>query len=119
MVGFGIREVFFNLILNAMKYNERAETRVEVGLLGRSGVFFVRDKGIGIDPEHFEDIFRIFKRLHGREEHSGGNGAGLTIARRVVERHGGRLSVESRPWVGSKFCFTLDPKQQAPSEVQQ
>jgi chemotaxis family two-component system sensor kinase Cph1 len=101
------------------QYNERAEKRVEVGFDTMSGMFYVRDNGIGIDAEHFEDIFKIFKRLHGREEYGGGNGAGLTIARRVVERHGGRMWVESTPWVGSKFCFTLDHRQKAPSEVQQ
>jgi light-regulated signal transduction histidine kinase (bacteriophytochrome) len=111
-----IREVFFNLILNALKYNDRKEKRVEVGFLEMEGIFFVRDNGIGIEAENFEDIFRIFKRLHGRDEYGGGTGTGLTIARKVVERHGGRMWVESTPYVGSKFCFTLPAPQAPPSE---
>jgi len=102
-----IREVFYNLILNAVKYNDRKDKRVEIGFLETERIFYVRDNGIGIEPEHFEDIFRIFKRLHGRDEYGGGTGAGLTIARRVVERHGGRMWVESIRYVFSKFCFTL------------
>jgi len=114
-----VREVFYNLILNALKYNDRDDKRVEVGFVEASRTFYVRDNGIGIDPEHFQDIFGIFKRLHGRDEYGGGTGAGLTIARRVVERHGGRMWVESTPWVGSKFCFTLPMTEPpAPAEVE-
>jgi light-regulated signal transduction histidine kinase (bacteriophytochrome) len=111
-----IREVFYNLILNALKYNDREDKRVEVGFLETGGMFFVRDNGIGIEAEHYEDIFRIFKRLHSRDEYGGGTGAGLTIARRVVERHGGKMWVESTPYVGSKFCFTLPATEGVPSE---
>lgn len=102
---YRIREVFYNLILNALKYNDRDDKRVEVGYLERDGVLYVRDNGIGIKEEYLEEIFG--RRLHASDEYGGGTGSGLTVARGVVERHGGRMWVESIPWVGSKFCFTL------------
>ena len=106
--GIRLREVFCNLIANALKYNDNPEKRVEIGYRdGSPPVFHVRDNGIGITPEHLEDIFQIFRRLHSRDEYGGGTGAGLTIARRTVERHGGRMWVESTPGKGSTFYFTL------------
>lgn len=105
-------EVFYNLISNAIRYNDKARKHVQVGYcngdLGeRPGVFDVRDNGIGIPEKHFESIFRIFKRLHGRDSFGGGTGAGLTIARKIVERHGGQIWVESTVGVGTTFYFTL------------
>ena len=106
-----ISEVFSNLISNALKYNDKAEKWVEISYEerpGQSPILYVRDNGIGIEPEHQDAIFMIFRRLHGPKEFGGGTGAGLTIARRIVARHGGKLWVHSTPGVGSTFCFTVD-----------
>jgi signal transduction histidine kinase len=70
-------------------------------------VLYVRDNGIGIPQKHYEAVFRIFKRLHGRDEFGGGTGAGLTIARKIVERHGGRIWLDSLPGEGTTVYFTL------------
>ncbi|MBW4554587.1 MAG: GAF domain-containing protein [Trichormus sp. ATA11-4-KO1] len=105
-----IVEVFNNLIANAIKYNDKAEKWIEIGYIEESPapmVFYVRDNGIGIQEKHFEAIFRIFKRLHGPSKYGGGTGAGLTIAKKIVERHGGKIWVESTYGEGSTFYFTL------------
>ncbi|OGR11635.1 MAG: hypothetical protein A2097_03615 [Desulfobacula sp. GWF2_41_7] len=70
-------------------------------------VFFVRDNGIGIQEKYRDTIFKIFKRLHGRDKYGGGTGSGLTIVRKIIERHGGRIWVESEFGRGSTFYFTL------------
>jgi light-regulated signal transduction histidine kinase (bacteriophytochrome) len=123
-----IREVFVNLLSNALKYNDKPEKRVEVGFLSPGEmlklagsppeaegqtVFYVRDNGIGIDSSYFNQVFKMFRRLHGREEYGGGAGAGLTIVKRVVERHGGLIWIESVPGMGSTFYFTLGMKEGA------
>lgn len=103
--------IFENLIANGLKYNDQADKRIEVGFrAGQAPTFFVRDNGIGIAERHREAIFTIFRRLHGRDDYGGGTGAGLTIARKHVERQGGRLWLESVPGRGSTFFFTLDPE---------
>ncbi len=111
-----IGEVFSNLISNALKYNERSERWIEIGYTtasqendpSQSGyVFFIRDNGIGIQEKYYTAIFRIFKRLHNRDKYGGGTGAGLTIVQKIVERHGGRIWVESTPGQGTTFYFTL------------
>jgi light-regulated signal transduction histidine kinase (bacteriophytochrome) len=105
-----LSEIFSNLISNALKYNEKPEKWVEIGYTEtpeEPTVFYVRDNGIGIEPEHLDSIFVIFRRLHGPKEYGGGTGAGLTIARKLAERHGGRMWVESLVDQGSTFYFTL------------
>ncbi len=111
-----VGEVFINLIANAIKYNDKAERWVEIGYeehpedapAGLAGpVFYIRDNGIGILAEHQEAIFRIFKRLHPRDAYGGGVGAGLTIVKKIIERHGGTIWVRSELGVGTTFYFTL------------
>ncbi|MGB6042832.1 MAG: ATP-binding protein [Pirellulales bacterium] len=112
-----VRELFRNLITNAMKYNDKADKWIEIGCHAADGshegsspgvpVFYVRDNGIGIPEKHLDSVFRIFKRLHGRDKFGGGTGSGLTIVKKIVERHGGRIWVESTVGEGTTFCFTL------------
>lgn len=100
-------QLFQNLVANAVKFRGPEPPRVVVSARRDGGewVFSVRDNGIGIAPRHHERIFRIFQRLHGRE--TPGIGLGLSICRRVVERHGGRLWAESEEGRGATFHFTV------------
>ncbi|GCE06309.1 histidine kinase [Dictyobacter aurantiacus] len=107
-----VGEIFTNLITNAMKYNDKAEKWVEIGYQQpedpqQALIFYVRDNGIGIRDKYFDSIFNIFKRLHGRDKFGGGTGAGLTIVKRIVERHGGEIWLESTFGEGTTFYFTL------------
>lgn len=108
-----IGEIFSNLIANAIKYNDKAERWVEIGYAETEDpnhpVLYVKDNGIGIPAQHRDAVFRIFRRLHGREEYGGGVGAGLTIVKKIIERHGGRIWIESEVGVGTTFYFTLAP----------
>ena len=108
----GLRHVLVNLVSNAVKYGERTprEVRIAAGAPGDGNLVrvCVTDNGIGIPAEHREAVFDIFRRLHARDAYGGGTGAGLTIARRIVERHGGELWLDwSEPGVGSRLCFTV------------
>lgn len=104
-----IRQVFQNLISNAVKYNDKPVKWVEVGCDNNRvpPLFYVLDNGIGIAPHHQGAVFQIFKRLHEQSKYGGGAGAGLTITRKIIERSGGRIWLESVPGEGVSFYFTL------------
>lgn len=105
-------QLFQNLIGNGLKFHGSGppHIRVEAEREGSGWRFSIQDDGIGIAPEYQEKIFLMFQRLHTREEYPG-SGIGLAICKRVVERHGGRIGVESsgRPGHGSRFWFTIVP----------
>jgi light-regulated signal transduction histidine kinase (bacteriophytochrome) len=105
---FQLVQVFENLIGNAVKFRGDAPPQIRVTAEQRENdwVFSVQDDGIGIDPRYAIHVFTIFQRLHGRDEY-GGTGIGLAICKKIVERHGGRIWVESELGKGSTFAFTL------------
>lgn len=120
--GAAMTEVFHNLISNAIKYNDKPTPIVEVGCVEKTNPetgwpeheFYVRDNGVGIKKEYFDKIFQIFQRLQRDEE---GTGIGLTIVRRVVEWHGGRIWLESEENKGTTFYFTI-PRHDASAKHQ-
>jgi len=101
-------QVFQNLIANALKFRGDARPVIHVSARRHENewVFCVKDNGIGIDPQYAERIFVIFQRLHAREEYAG-TGIGLAICKRIIERHGGRIWVQSQEGEGSEFYFTI------------
>jgi signal transduction histidine kinase len=102
-----LSQVFQNLIGNSIKYRSKQPPRIHVGVSEGPDdwTFSVTDNGLGIDPQYHDQVFRIFRRLHGREYP--GTGIGLALAKRIVERHAGRIWVESQVGHGSTFKFTL------------
>ena len=117
-----VREIFVNLLSNALKYSDKPSKHVEVGYIApdedvprprapasarEQTIFFVADNGIGIEPKHFGNVFKMFRRLHGQSEFGGGTGAGLAIVQKLVARHNGQLWINSTPGAGSTFYFTL------------
>ena len=103
-----LTQLFQNLISNAVKFNasRRPHVAVTARRAGSMWEFGVADNGIGIDPAHFERIFQVFQRLHTRETYAG-TGIGLAVCRKIVERHGGTILIESAKGQGATFCFTL------------
>jgi len=120
-----ISELLTNLVSNAIKYNENPFKKIEIGCLDSetaqelrrerpqldiqsgSQIIYVRDNGIGIDRSHFDVVFQIFKRLHARDEYGGGTGAGLMIVKKIVDRHGGKIWIESTLGHGTTFYFLV------------
>lgn len=114
-----LSQLFQNLISNAIKFHSEKLPKVHLSAKRTNGDwrFAVEDNGIGIEPQFFDQIFLIFRRLHGRMEYPG-TGIGLAICKRIVERHGGRIWVESELGKGAKFCFTLPSTAEFPVETE-
>lgn len=106
-----LAQLFQNLLGNALKFRGERAPRIHVSArrIGRRWRISVADNGIGIAPENFDRIFVIFQRLHSRADFAG-TGIGLALCKKIVERHGGRIWVESRPGEGTTFHFTLSEK---------
>jgi PAS domain S-box-containing protein len=115
-----VTQVFSNLIVNAIKYNTKDHKKIEIGVLPgepvvgeahpraeNPPVLFVRDNGIGISTRHHDAVFRVFRRLHARDAFGGGTGVGLSIVKKIIQHHGGRIWLESTPGEGTTFYFTL------------
>ena len=103
-----LAQLFQNLINNAIKFRGERTPNIQINVTKLAGTyqFTVCDNGIGIEPQYFERIFLVFQRLHTRREYPG-TGIGLALCKKIVERHGGKIWVESQPGEGSKFHFTL------------
>ena len=112
-----LSQLFQNLIANAVKFHGEEPPQVHVSAQQQDNewIFSIQDNGIGIDPRFADRIFEIFHQLHGRADYSG-SGMGLAICKKVVERHGGRIWMESEPGEGSTFYFTLPSEKENTSE---
>ena len=117
-----VAELFRNLITNGIKYNDKAQKIIEIGHFSSRkapdgaqirNVFYVKDNGRGISPQFHEEIFRIFKRLQSEQDSEEGTGVGLTFVKKIIERHHGRIWVESALGSGAIFYFTLEGQEHA------
>jgi PAS domain S-box-containing protein len=110
--GSQLVQLFQNLLSNAVKFRKNDVPRIHVSVKmdGSEWTFGVEDNGIGIDPRHADRVFTVFQRLHTRREYPG-TGIGLAVCKRIVERHGGRIWVESLPGEGSTFRFTIPARE--------
>ncbi len=106
-----IVQLFQNLIGNAIKYRSKNKPRIEIGCSQKNNHynFYIKDNGIGIDDKYFFKIFVIFQRLH-YKSHFSGTGVGLSICKKIIEKHGGKISLASTPGTGSTFYFTIPIK---------
>jgi PAS domain S-box-containing protein len=113
-----VTEVFRNLITNAVKYNDKENKIIEIGYIPKMHtdvgvehqVFYIKDNGIGIEKQFFEDVFRMFKRLNVEDDARKGDGVGLAFVRKIIERHNGRIWIASVPGEGTTFYFTLSQR---------
>ncbi|GEM_PF-1783642 len=110
-------QLFQNLISNGIKYNERRIPLVQIGVTEQADhyEFYVRDNGIGIDPQYKERVFEMFKRLHTREEYQG-TGIGLALCKKIVFKLGGNIWLDSEPGRGTTFFFTIPKQNDGPSQ---
>ncbi|MBF0119641.1 MAG: response regulator, partial [Desulfobacterales bacterium] len=105
-----VSEIYQNLITNAVKYNDKVKKIVEIGfneLVDNSKIFYIKDNGIGIEKNNYEKIFGMFYRPHDQNEYGGGLGVGLSIAQKIIEQHGGKIWLDSKPNEGTVFYFTI------------
>jgi PAS domain S-box-containing protein len=103
-----LTQLFQNLIGNGLKFRGELPPKIHIGAALKKGEWFfsVADNGIGMEPQFFERVFQVFQRLHTRKKYQG-TGIGLAICKKVVERHGGHIWIESEPGKGATFCFTI------------